>query len=92
VPKMYKNALWKNLAMTTDLEKTMDNALTNLKEVADSIAKKDPDYDPFDYNPREHDLWLAINALRFIVSQNYMPEHEWRLKEVAALLEMHLEQ
>jgi hypothetical protein len=65
VKKMYKNALWKNLVMTTD---------------------------PFDYNPREHDLWLAINALRFIVSQNYLPDHEWRLKEVAALLEMHLEQ
>jgi len=48
--------------------------------------------DPFDYNPREQDLWLAINALRFIVSQNYLPDHEWRLKEVAALLEMHLEQ
>ena len=63
--KMFKNALWKNLVMTTD---------------------------PFDYNPREHDLWLAINALRFIVSQNYLPDHEWRLKEVAALLEMHLEQ
>jgi len=65
VKKMFKNALWKNLVMTTD---------------------------PFDYNPREHDLWLAINALRFIVSQNYLPDHEWRLKEVAALLEMHLEQ
>jgi len=48
--------------------------------------------DPFDYNPREHDLWLAINALRFVVSQNYLPDHEWRLKEVAALLEKHLEQ
>jgi hypothetical protein len=46
--------------------------------------------DPFDYNPREHDLWLAINALRFIVSQNYLPEHEWRLKEVANLLEKNL--
>ena len=59
-------------------------------------AVPDVDWDdfgkPFDYNPREHDLWLAINALRFIVSQNYMPDHEWRLKEVAALLEMHLEQ
>ena len=48
--------------------------------------------DAFDYNPREHDLWLAINALRFVVQQNYIPDHEWRLKEVAALLESHLEQ
>ena len=53
-------------------------------------AVPDVDLDIFAYNPREHDLWLAINALRFIVSQNYLPDHEWRLKEVAALLEKNL--
>ena len=51
----------------------------------------DPDFDPFDFNEREHDLWLAINALRTVVREGYMPDHEWRLKEVAALLESHLE-
>jgi len=82
VKKMFKNALWKNLVMTT-------KKLTAVPDVDwDNFGKPDP----FDYNPREHDLWLAINALRFIVSQNYLPDHEWRLKEVAALLEMHLEQ
>lgn len=64
--------------MTTDIKK-YDAAITEA-------------VDPLDYNPREHDLWLAINALRFVVQQNYIPDHEWRLKEVAALLESHLEQ
>lgn len=47
----------------------------------------DIDFDIFDYDPKEHDLWIAINALRTIVQEGYLPEHEWRLKEVAALLE-----
>ena len=61
---------------------------TDIKKYDAAIAEA---VDPFDYNPREHDLWLAINALRFVVQQNYMPDHEWRLKEVANLLEKHLE-
>ena len=72
---MLKNALWKNLVMTT-------KKLT---------AVPDVDFDIFDFNHREHDLWAAINALREIVREGYLPDHEWRLKEVAALLEMHLE-
>ena len=52
----------------------------------------DVDFDIFDYDPKEHDLWIAINALRTIAQEGYLPEHEWRLKEVATLLEMHLEQ
>lgn len=54
-------------------------------------AVPDVDFDIFDFNHREHDLWAAINALREIVREGYLPDHEWRLKEVAALLEMHLE-
>ena len=69
------NAFMKNLVMTT-------KKLT---------AVPDVDFDIFDFNHREHDLWAAINALREIVREGYLPDHEWRLKEVAALLEMHLE-
>ena len=54
-------------------------------------AVPDIDWDIFDFNEREHDLWLAINALRTVVREGYMKDHEWRLKEVANLLEKHLE-
>ena len=74
--KMSKNVLWKSLAMTT-------KKLT---------AVPDVDFDIFDFNHREHDLWSAINALREIVREGYVSEYDWRLNEMANYLEMHLEQ
>jgi hypothetical protein len=75
VKKKFKNALWKNLVMTT-------KKLT---------AVPDVDFDIFDYNHREHDLWVAINALRGLVRDGYIEDHAWRLNEVANLLELQLE-
>lgn len=48
---------------------------------------KDVDEDIWDFDCRGLDLWVAINALRWVVESNYLPEHNWRLLEVAALLE-----
>ncbi len=48
---------------------------------------KDVDEDIWAFDSRGLDLWTAINALRLIVENDYMPENNWRLLEVAALIE-----
>lgn len=90
---MSKNAFMKNLVMTTEYDaKQIRKDLTEMIETYKPNPVPDVDFDIFDFNHREHDLWAAINALREICREGYLPDHEWRLKEVAALLEMHLEQ
>jgi hypothetical protein len=53
-------------------------------------AVPDIDWDIFDFNEREHDLWLAINALRTVVREGYIADHDWRLNEMANFLEKQL--
>ena len=50
-------------------------------------AVPDVDFEIFDYNPLEHDTWLAINALRIVVRAGYFPDYDWKMLEVATKLE-----
>ena len=79
--------------MTTEYDaKQIRKDLAEMIETYKPNPVPDVDFDIFDFNHREHDLWAAINALREIVREGYVSEYDWRLNEMANYLEMHLEQ
>jgi hypothetical protein len=67
------------------------SGLKSTKKPEETQVYTENDYTlgPFEIDPN-HDIWLAVNAIRYLVSAGYYDQHKdmtWRLNDIATRLE-----